>query len=259
LRREISAAIDTTPGGRNRLRLVVVETDGQLFINDEPQGRLDLSAVGFDRVRLHVTDETEGAVTRYENFIIREWDPALEDRSASDATPLAKSETYLHSSICPAPPSYEFVVPQGWVEDEADCGYVEYSHRSERASFIVEVLEKSGYSRDSDTAINELIEDYESWEYFDPEDGVTTTYTVTSSVRTEHNRDSAVLMTLTTTHYPPDYCQETVHVLWVLSRSWEDGNQRLLDVWGSYCDHRAEQYRPDVEAMLDSFRLVEPY
>ena len=259
LRREASTAIDTTPAGRNRLRLVVVETDGSLFINDELQGRLDLSAVRFDRVRLHVTNETEGAVTRYENFMVREWDQALEGRSASDATPTAKSEIYLHSSICPDAPSYEFVVPQGWVESEVDCSYIEYFHRSDHAWFSVEVLERSGYSRDPDAAINELIEDYESWEYFDPEDGVTSTNTITSSVRTEHNGDSAVLMTLTRTHDSLDYCRETAYFLLVLSKSWVDGDQRLLEVWGAYCDHRAEQYRPDVEAMLDTFRLVEPY
>ena len=258
LRREVSTAIDTTPGGSNRLRLVVVETDGWLFINDEPQGRLDFSAVGFDRVRLHVTDETQGAVTRYENFIVREWDPARDDHAASGLTPAAKQGTYLHRSICPDPPNYEFVVPQDWVEHEADYGYVEYSHRSETAWFFVDVLEKSWYSSDPDTAFDELVEDYESWEYFDPEDGVTSTHTITSSIRAEHDGDSAVLMTLTRTHDPPDYCQETVYVLWVLSRSWADGDQRLLEVWGVYCDWTG-QHRPDVEEMMDSFRLVEPY
>jgi len=256
----VSTAIDTTPGGRNRLRLVVVGTDGWLFINDEPQGQLDLSAVGFDRVRLHVTDETAGAVTRYENFIVREWDPALEERpvpGAASGASYGERGTDLYRSVCSGLPQYEFNVPPGWVRHETNCIYVQYSHRSESAWFTVETVEKPHYDRDPDTAIDELIEDYEYWEEFDQEDGVTSTNTVTSSVRTERHGAAAVLLTLMRTHDSPDYCQETVYLLLVLSRSWEEGDQRLLEVWGQYCDG-TEQYRPDVEAMMESFRLVEP-
>lgn len=236
-----------------------MDADAWLFINDEPQGRLDLSSVGFDRVRLHVTDETEGAVTRYESFTVREWDPARVDGSAPGATPTAKQEAYLRGNICPAlPPNYEFVVPEGWVQHEADCTYVEYWHRSESAIFSVEVLEKPYYSRDPDTAISELIEDYESWEYFDPEDGVTSATTIASAVQTEHNGARAILLTATRTHDPPDYCKESGSILLVLPKSWEDGGQRVLEVWGQYCDH-SEHLRPAVEEMVDSFRLVEPY
>ena len=235
-----------------------MDADAWLFINDEPQGQLDLSAVGFDRVRLHVSHETEGAVTRYENFIVREWDPTRDDVSASIPTPMPEQRTYLHSDICPDPPGYEFVVPEGWVEREADCTYVEYSHRSESAWFSVQSLEKPYYSRDTGTAINELIEDYDSWEYFDPEDGVTSITTVTSGVQTEHNGARAILLTATRTHDPPEYCEESLSILLVLAETWEEGGQRVLEVMGRLCAW-TDQYRPDIEAMMDSFRLAEPY
>ena len=267
LRREVTTAIDTTTGGSNRLRLAVDGTEGWLFINDEPQGRLDLSAVAFDRVRLNVADETEGAVTRFEDFTVREWDPARdrvegsdpEGRPASGAASAAsegKRETDVYRSICAGLPNYEFSVPPGWVRHETSCVYVEYSHRSQSAWFIVETLERPHYDRDPTAALGELIEDYQSWEYVDPEDGVTSTYTITGSVRTEHNGSKAVSLTATATHDPPDYCEETVSILLVLPESWADGEQRVLEVWGQYC-RRTEQYRPDVEAMMDSFRLVE--
>ena len=241
------------------MRLVIVGTVGWLFINDEPQSQLDLSAVDFDRVRLHVSDETSGAITRFEDFTVVRCGSVLENCSWPGAAPEPPEwGAYLHVNICPAPPSYEFAMPPGWVKHEAGCTYVEYSHRSEYAWFSAEVLEKPYYSRDPDTAISELIEDYGSWEYFDPEDGVTSTNTVTRGVRTDHNGAKAILLTVTRTHDSPDYCQESGSILLVLSKSWEDGEQRVLEVWGLYCDW-ADQYRPDVEAMMDSFRLVEPY
>ena len=266
LRREVSTAIDTQTGGRNRLRLAVDGTEGWLFVNDEPQGRLDLSAVAFDRVRLSVADETEGAITRFEDFTVRVWDPIRDpvEGSANEGRPTpgaasAVSEgergTELYQGFCSGLPNYEFSVPPGWVRHETNCVLVEYSHRSENAWFTVRTLEKPHYDRDPDAAIGELIEDYKSWKYANPEDGVTSTYTITSSVRTEHKGSKAVLLTATATHDPPDYCVESVSILLVLPESWEDGKQRLLEVWGEYCDW-TEQYRLDVEAMMDSFRLV---
>ena len=210
LRREVSTAIDTKTGGRNRLRLAVDGRDGWLFINDEPQGRLDLSAVAFDRVRLNVADETEGAVTRFEDFTVREWDPVEDSaseghpaRGAASAASEEERETDLYRSVCAGLPNYEFSVPRGWVRHETSCVYVEYSHRSEYAWFTVESLEKPHYDRDPDAALGELIEDYKSWEYLDPADGVTSAYTITDSVRTEHNGSKAVSLTATATHDPP--------------------------------------------------------
>ena len=263
LRREVTTAIDTTTGGSNRLRLAFDGTEGWLFINDEPQGRLDLSAVAFDRVRLNVTDETEGAVTRFEDFTVREWDSAEGSASEGRPAPGAASAasqgeggTDLYQSICSGLPSYEFSVPPGWVRHETNCVYVEYSHRTENAWFTVETLEKPHYDRDPDAALGELIEDYKSWEFVDAEDGVTSTYTITGSVRTEHNGSRAVSLTGTAMHDPPEYCEESLSILLVLPESWEGGEQRLLEVWGQYC-RWSEQHRPDVEAMMDSFRLVE--
>ena len=134
----LSTAIDITPGGRNRLRLMIVGAEGWLFINDEPQGRLDLSAVGFDRVRLHVSDETEGAVTRFENFTVRELPSAVDGRSASGAPPTTMGwTTYLHRDVCPDAPNYEIAIPPDWVQVSADCQWVEYTHRDEFAFLLV--------------------------------------------------------------------------------------------------------------------------
>ena len=78
LRQEVFAGIDKTPGGKNRLRLVLTGDQGWLFINNQPQGQLDLSAVEFDWASLVLNTEVEGAVTNFENFTVWKWHPSLQ-------------------------------------------------------------------------------------------------------------------------------------------------------------------------------------
>ena len=78
LRQEVFSGIDKTPGGKNRLRLVAIGDQGWLFINNQPQGQLDLSVLEFDRVILMLYEESAGAVTRFENFTVWKWHPSLQ-------------------------------------------------------------------------------------------------------------------------------------------------------------------------------------
>ena len=77
LHQEVFSGIDKTPGGKNRLRLVAIGNQGWLFINNQPQGQLDLSAVAFDRANLTLNMEFAEAVTRFENFTVWKWHPSL--------------------------------------------------------------------------------------------------------------------------------------------------------------------------------------
>ena len=102
------------------------------------------------------------------------------------------------------------------------------------------------------------MEDYDSWDFFDPEDGVTTTHTRTSNVRVEHDGAQGILQSFVTSYDSSQYCTSAVYRLILLSKSWGSPEQKAVDVWGSYCDHTAK-HGTDVETMVDSFRLVEPY
>ena len=77
LRQEVFSGIDKTPGGKNRLRLVAIGNQAWLFINNQPQGKLDLSAVAFDRANLTLNREFAEAVTRFEDFTVWKWHPSL--------------------------------------------------------------------------------------------------------------------------------------------------------------------------------------
>ena len=97
LRQEVSSSIDTTPGGANRLRLVVIENQGWLYINGQPQGTLDLSAVEFTQARLALDHEVDDAVTRFEDFIVWRWHPSL--AAISSETPVTPTSGVPYAPI----------------------------------------------------------------------------------------------------------------------------------------------------------------
>ena len=75
LRQISSIAIDTSTGGSNLVRVVVVGNEGWLFINDAFAGALDLSALTLrgDTTAMtayFTTDEIAGESTRVGDFTI---------------------------------------------------------------------------------------------------------------------------------------------------------------------------------------------
>lgn len=87
LRQESPSSIDTTPDGKNRMRLIVIGDEGWLYINGQFQGNLSLGAVDFDRVRLVVNEEVAGESTRFEGFAVWKWDSSLAALPTATATP----------------------------------------------------------------------------------------------------------------------------------------------------------------------------
>ena len=89
IRQEVFSGIDKNSGGKNRMRLVVIGSQGWLFINNQPQGQLDLSGVEYDRADLSLWKESAGAVTRFEHFNVWKWHPSLQKLSSAPGTPNA--------------------------------------------------------------------------------------------------------------------------------------------------------------------------
>ena len=81
IRSELSASIDTTAGGKNRLRVVMIGNEGWLFINEAFVGKLDLSGLtetGSVAVLAgYYGSGITGESTRFEDFIIWKWHPEL--------------------------------------------------------------------------------------------------------------------------------------------------------------------------------------
>lgn len=90
LRQESPPSIDTTPQGKNRIRLVIIGEDGWLYINNQFQGNLSLGAVDFDRVQLVLGDEVAGQSTRFDGFAIWKWDSSLAALPVATPVPSAQ-------------------------------------------------------------------------------------------------------------------------------------------------------------------------
>ncbi len=88
VRQEFAPAIDKTTGGKNRIALITREDEGELFINGQSQGTIDLGAVDFTQVWLVVGTEEPGQVTRFQDFSIWKWHPSLAQVPARTPTPV---------------------------------------------------------------------------------------------------------------------------------------------------------------------------
>ena len=77
-------SLDLAPGGKNRLRLVIVGHHAWVFVNGRFTDESDLSAIpDVAPVRLVVDDLWEGE-TRFEDFTIWKWHPSLQELPRPD-------------------------------------------------------------------------------------------------------------------------------------------------------------------------------
>ena len=74
-------AINTAPGGKNHLAVVMTGATGRLYINRRYQATLDLSAItGPGRISVFLDDDFSGR-TRFEDFTVWRWDAEIVRRS----------------------------------------------------------------------------------------------------------------------------------------------------------------------------------
>ena len=76
--------LDLTPGGKNRLRVVIIGDHAWVFVNGKFTHESDLSAIqGVAPIRLVVDDVLEG-VPRFEGFTVWKWHPSLQELPKAD-------------------------------------------------------------------------------------------------------------------------------------------------------------------------------
>ena len=79
-----SVDVDRSTGGKNTLRLVIVEDAVWVFINGKFQGNTSLSGIaGASLVSLVINDEREGT-TRFEGFTVWKWHSSLQELPNED-------------------------------------------------------------------------------------------------------------------------------------------------------------------------------
>ena len=80
-------AINTAPGGKNHLTVVMTGATGRLYINRRYQATLDLSAItGPGRISVFLDEDFSGR-TRFEDFTVWRWDAELVRRAPELAGP----------------------------------------------------------------------------------------------------------------------------------------------------------------------------
>lgn len=80
LRSEVAFNVDSTPEGKNQLRVIVIGDEGWVYINGKFQGNINLSAltdVGPISLVIGDQNEKEGEATRFEDFTIWKWHSSL--------------------------------------------------------------------------------------------------------------------------------------------------------------------------------------
>lgn len=76
-----SSDINTAPGGKNHLAVVLIGATGRLYINGKFQSNLDFSAITGDGWIKVFTDDDLAGSTRFEDFTVWRWDGELVRRN----------------------------------------------------------------------------------------------------------------------------------------------------------------------------------
>ena len=152
------------------------------------------------------------------------------------------------SSDCAERPNFAFEVPSSWKLGEADCDSISFEAENDPAELRVVVLDLPDYPQNVEAALDRMQYRWSREENV-AEDSVK---------RVEHHGSPAISRVHTEPGSPAWSCESHVYALGIPARSWVSHGQRAVVVAAARCTYAHDQY-PVIEAILDSFQLVEPY
>ena len=179
------------------------------------------------------------------------WVPAC--TGAQDDAPLGW-KTYQHnrdrerSAGCAERPNFAFDVPSSWELRESDCDSVAFDARNDPAELQVVVLDLPHYPGSAEAALAQMQNQWSR--QVNIAEG--------SVQQVEHHGLPAVFRVHTEPASPSVSCESYVYALGVPARSWASHGQRAVIVAAARCADAYDQ-NAVIQAILDSFRLVEPY
>ena len=163
-------------------------------------------------------------------------------------------KTYEHnrdrapSTDCMDRPNFAFDVPSNWSVEESTCDFVGLMAANEPAELQAVVLELPDYPQDEEAALDQMAS---RWLH-----EVATTGG--SVERVQHHGFAAISRTHVEPASQQDACESYVDVLGVPSKSWATHGQRAVVLAVARCTDAHDQ-AVITTAIMDSFRLVEPY
>ena len=163
--------------------------------------------------------------------------------------------TYQHSrdrqqsAGCAERPNFTFDVPASWKREMADCDEVGFSARKEDAGVIVRILDLPSYATDPRTALGQMENEWS---------------------RERHSGASTFEVKVIEQHGWPALsrarkvpastaCERYSYELSMPARSWRTHGQRAVVAWVIKCTDAPYEQSVAIQAVLKSFRLIEPY
>ena len=163
-------------------------------------------------------------------------------------------KTYEHnrdrapSAGCTERPNFAFDVPSNWQVKESTCDFVGLVAANEPAELQVVVLEFADYPEDVEAALDQMASRWLQ----------EMTATGGSVERVQHRGFAAISRTHVEPALQQDACESYVDVLGVPSKSWATHGQSAVVLAVARCTDAHDQ-AAIATAIMDSFRLVEPY
>ena len=163
-------------------------------------------------------------------------------------------KTYEHnrdrapSADCMERPNFAFDVPASWNVEESTCDFVGFAAANEPAELQAVVLDLADYPEHVEAALDQMAS---RWLQEVTASGGTVE-------RVQHHGFAAISRTHVEPASQQDACESYVDVLGVPSKSWATHGQRAVVLAVARCTDAHDQ--ADIAtAIMDSFRLVEPY
>ena len=163
--------------------------------------------------------------------------------------------TYQHnrdrqqSADCAERPNFTFDVPASWKRDVADCNTVGFTPRNEDAYILIMTQDLPSYSADAETALGQM---EDSW--LREMKSAASTFEV--KVVEQHGWPALSRVRL----YPASTsCERYSYELGMTAQSWNTHGQRAVVAAVTKCIDAPYEQSVAIQAILKSFRLIEPY
>ena len=145
-------------------------------------------------------------------------------------------------------PNFAFDVPASWNVEESTCDFVGLVAANEPAELQAVVLDLADYPEHVEAALDQMASRWLQ----------EVTASGGSVERVQHHGFAAISRTHVEPASQQDACESYVDVLGVPSKSWATHGQRAVVLAVARCTDAHDQ--ADIAtAIMDSFRLVEPY
>ena len=153
--------------------------------------------------------------------------------------------------------NFSIDVPPTWIQKNSNCVKTSFESRDEKVVADIDWKSLPNYDSNPNVAIKQIAEDYAK-ETFTNLYGTWTTSVISSKQTT---RQGQTILRQTIERKPKwsiQWCNETGYRLIILPKSWKTNAQLAVWLDATHCKGSG-RYNKDLQRMVDSLHLIEPY